>query len=56
MMHSHIVAQERITSDFRILENGGVLSKPHDSGKTFFYFSVNTDQIGTGFEVDTPEK
>ena len=39
--------------DFRILKNGGFLSKPLDSGKTFFDIYVNTDQIGMGFETDT---
>ena len=29
--------------DFRILKNGGFLSQPLDSGKTFFDISVNTD-------------
>ena len=42
--------------DFRILKNGGFLSKLLDSGKTFFDISVNTDQIGVAFEADTPEK
>ena len=32
------------------------LKSPVDSGKTFFYISVNTGQIGMGFEADTPEK
>ena len=32
------------------------MSKPLESGKTFFDISVNTDQIGMGFEADTPEK
>ena len=41
--------------DFRGLKNGGFLSKPLDSGKTFFDSSVNTDQIGMGFEADTLE-
>ena len=40
--------------DFRILKNGGFLSKPLDSGKTFFDISVITGQIGMGFKVDTP--
>ena len=31
------------------------MSKPLDSGKTFFEISVNTDQIGMGFEADTPK-
>ena len=39
---------------FRILKNGGFLSKSLYSGKTFFDISVNTDQIGMGFEADTP--
>ena len=42
--------------DFRILKNGGFLSKPLVSGKTFLDISVNTDQICMGFEADTPEK
>ena len=32
------------------------MSKPLDSGKTFFNISVTTDQTGLGFEADTPEK
>ena len=32
------------------------MSKPLDSGKTFFDISVNVDQTGMGFEADTPEK
>ena len=41
--------------DFRGLKNGGFLSTPlPHSGKTFFDISVNTDQIGMGFEADTP--
>ena len=42
--------------DLKILKNGGFLSKPLDSGKTFFDISVSTDQIGMGFEADSPEK
>ena len=42
--------------DLRILKNGGLLSKPLDSGKTLFDISVNTDQIGMGFITDTPGK
>ena len=40
--------------NFRLLKNGGLLSKPLHSGKTFFDISVNTDQFGMGFEADTP--
>ena len=29
------------------------LSKPLDSGNTFFDSSINTDQIGMGLEADT---
>ena len=32
------------------------IENPFDSGKTYFDISVNTDQIGMGFEADTPEK
>ena len=32
------------------------MSKPLDSGKTFFNISVNTGQICMGFEADTTEK
>ena len=44
--------------DFRILKNGGLLSKPLDSGKTFSDIYVNTDQIDMGFKfkADTPGK
>ena len=42
--------------DFRGLKNGRFLSKPVDSGKLFFDISVDTDQIGMGFEADTPGK
>ena len=38
------------------IKNDGFLSSPLDSGKTLFEISVNTDQIGTGFEADTREK
>ena len=31
------------------------MSKPLDSGKTFFGISVNTDQMCMGFETDTRE-
>ena len=31
--------------DFR-LKNGGFLTNPHDTGKTLFDISINTDQIG----------
>ena len=41
--------------EFSMLKNGGFLSKPLDSGKTFFDTSINTDRIGMGFEADTPE-
>ena len=50
---SHSTVKIHVTS---ILKNGGFLSKPLDSGKTFFDFSVNTDQICMGFEADTPGK
>ena len=36
-------------------ENGGYLSKPLDSGKTFVDISFATGQICMGFEADTPE-
>ena len=36
------------------IKNGVFLSNPLDSGKTLFDISVNTDQIGMGFEADTP--
>ena len=42
--------------DFRILKNGGFLSKPFVSGKTLFDISVNTDQICMGFGAETPGK
>ena len=42
--------------DFGLLKNGGFVSKPLDSGKTFFDISLNTDQIGMGFEADTAGK
>ena len=42
--------------DFRGLKNGGYLSKPVDSGKTFFDISVHTGQICMGFEAHTPGK
>ena len=42
--------------DFRILKKGGFLSKPLDSGKTFFGISVNTDPIGMRFEAENPGK
>ena len=44
------------SGDFSILKNGGFLSKPFDSGKTFIGISVNTDQNGMGFEAENPEK
>ena len=50
------IAHGNESRDFRILKNGGFLSQPHNSGKTFFDISVNTDQIGIGFEADTLEK
>ena len=34
----------------------GSCQKPLDPGKTFLGIPVNTDQIGMGFEADTPEK
>ena len=39
----------------RGVKNGGYLSKPLDSGNTFFNISYNADQVGMGFESDTPE-
>ena len=30
------------------------LKNPVDSGKTFFDISLNTGQVGMGFEADTP--
>ena len=39
--------------DFRILKNGGFLSKPRISGKNFFDIPVNTDQIYMEFEANT---
>ena len=42
--------------DFRILKNCGFLSKPFESGKTFFGISVNTDKIGMVFEAENPGK
>ena len=38
------------------IKNGGFLSKIVNSGKLFFDISVNTDQIGMGFEEDIPGK
>ena len=40
----------------RGLRNGGFLSNPLNSGKTLFDISVNTDQIGMGFEAESCEK
>ena len=37
------------------LKNGRFLSKPFNSGKTFFAVSINTDQNGMGFEAYTLE-
>ena len=39
------------SQDFRGLKNGGFLSNPLDSGKTLFDITVNTGQIGMGFEA-----
>ena len=32
------------------------IEKRVNSGKTFFYISINIDQIGMGFEADTPKE
>ena len=41
---------------FYRIKNGGYLSKPLDSGKTFLNISINADQICMGIEADTLEK
>ena len=48
-----VMAENRVTSkqQWRI-----PLKKNIDLGKTFFYVSINTDEICMGFEADTPEK
>ena len=38
------------------IKNGWYLSTSLDSGKIFFYISVNTGQIHMGVETYTPEK
>ena len=47
-----MITQRRITRS-SIIKNGGYLSKPLDSGKTFFDISVNIDQIGMVFEAES---
>ena len=44
------------SGDFRGLKNGGFLSNPLDSVKTLFDISINTHQIGMGFEADPGKK
>ena len=41
--------------DFKTTTMADTIEKPVDSGKTFFDISINTDQIGIGFEANTPE-
>ena len=50
---AYITAENHVTLE---IKNGGYLPKPLDSDTTFFNISINTDQIGMRFEVDTPEK
>ena len=42
--------------DFKTTTMADTNENPIDSGKTFFDISVNTDQIGMGYEADIPEK
>ena len=51
-----VCEQPRLSRDLTILKDGCFLSKPLDSGKTFFDISFITEQIGMGFEAATPEK
>ena len=41
---------------FRGLKMADTCQNPVNSGKTFCDISVNTDQIGMGFEADTSKK
>ena len=53
---SGTVLQSRESCDFKTTTMADITETPIDSGQTFFDFSVNTDQIGMGFEADSPEK
>ena len=42
--------------DLKTTTMADTIEKPVDSGKIFFYISVNNDQLCTGFEADTHEQ